>query len=85
VETAHQDAGSQTSKQTDAAPKKTAPVVQAVVAEEQRQMEMDFVGELPTINPTKEADVDQVRAAVDGLDELETALKSEPRYGMAVR
>ncbi|MGR3609271.1 MAG: hypothetical protein ACU0BN_10515, partial [Sulfitobacter sp.] len=36
--------------------------------------------------PTPDAyDVDQVRAAVDGLDELETALKSEPRYGMAVR
>ena len=59
----------------DGSPKKSAAVVQAVFAEEQRQMEMDFVGLAAQADPKSEEDGEQVRVAVDGLDELETALK----------
>ncbi len=59
----------------DGLPKKSAAVVQAVFAEEQRQMEMDFVGLAAQADPKSEEDGEQVRVAVDGLDELETALK----------
>ena len=59
----------------DSSPKKSAAVVQAVIAEEQRQMEMDFVGEVVALDSLEEADDEQVRAAVDGLSQLETTLK----------
>ena len=74
VETAHQDAGSQTSKQTDVAPKKTAPVVQTVIAEEQRQMEMDFAVLVPADDLANEEGDEQLRTALAGLGELESAM-----------
>ena len=63
--------------QTNPNPKKTAAVVQAVVAEEQRQMEMDFAGVVPEIEPAREMDDEKVRTAVDSLEGLETTLKHE--------
>jgi len=47
----------------------------AVVAEEQRQLEMDFAARALDVVPAKEAGDEQVRTAIDGLGELETALK----------
>jgi type IV secretion system protein VirD4 len=78
VETARQGAGSQPSAQTDGVPKKTAPVVQAVVAEEQRQMEMDFASQVSSDDLAKEVGDEQVRTAVDGLGALESAMKDGP-------
>jgi type IV secretion system protein VirD4 len=66
-------------------PKKSAAVVQAVVAEEQRQMEMNFVGMATKVDSTREANGDQFRIAVEGLDELETTLKQGQGEGQAVR
>ena len=63
------------SGQSDVVPKKTAPVVQAVIAEEQRQMEMDFgvrVADAETVGLDDEA---QMRSAVDGLDDMEAMLQ----------
>jgi type IV secretion system protein VirD4 len=77
VKTAGQDAGSRTSGQTDVAPKKTAPVVQAVVAEEQRQMEMDFGGQVADAETVGVVDEAQIRSAVDGLDDMEAMLQEE--------
>jgi len=76
-ESAHQVRGEaeQPPSRVDGSPKKTAVVVQAVVAEAQRQMDMDFVGLAPSADSKSEEDGEQVRVAVDGLDELETALK----------
>ena len=75
VEGARQAAGGQPSGQTDVASKKAAPVVQAVIAEEQRQMEMDFASEVPTDDLAKGVGDEQVRSAVDGLGALESAMK----------
>ena len=75
VETTRQEAGSQTSGQTDVAPKKTAPVVYAVVAEEQRQMEMDFGGRVADAETVGVDDEAQMRSAVDGLDDMEAMLQ----------
>ena len=72
-----QAADGQSSEQTHVAPKKTAPVVQAVIAEEQRQMEMDFGGQVAdaeTVGVDEEA---QMRSAVDGLDDMEAMLREE--------
>jgi len=55
--------------------KKSSAAVQAVAAEEQRQIEMSFVGPLSATEPTNEGDEEQVKAAVDGLDALESTLK----------
>jgi type IV secretion system protein VirD4 len=55
--------------------KKSATVVQAVVAEEHRQMEMDLAGTVSSDDLMKEADQEQGRSAVDDLNELEAALK----------
>ena len=74
VEAERQAADGQSSGKTDVAPKKTSPVVQAVIAEEQRQIEMDFGGEVAALGSVKDADVEQVRTAVHDLSELETAL-----------
>jgi type IV secretion system protein VirD4 len=75
VETARQDPGSQTSGQTEAVPKKTARVVQAVIAEEQRQIEMDFGGQVADAEAASVVDEAQLRSAVDGLDDMEAMLQ----------
>jgi type IV secretion system protein VirD4 len=53
-------------------PKKTAVVVQTVVAEEQLQLEMDFSAQELEADPALDV---ELRIAVDGLGELEAALK----------
>jgi len=78
VERASQVGDGQPSGQADAAPKKTAPVVQAVIAEEQRQMEMDFAVLVPSDDLAKEVGDEQVMTAVDGLGALESAMKDGP-------
>jgi type IV secretion system protein VirD4 len=75
VEAARQAADGQSSGQTDVAPKKTAPVVQAVFAEEQRQMEMDFGGQVADAETVGVDDEAQLRSAVDGLDDMEAMLQ----------
>jgi type IV secretion system protein VirD4 len=85
VESARQDAGSQTSGQTDVASKKTAPVVQAVIAEEQRQMEMDFGSGVADSEAASVADEAQMRSAVDGLDEMEAMLREEDGERLVAR
>ena len=75
VETTRQEAGTQKSGQTDVASKKTAPVVQAVIAEEQRQMEMDFGSQIADAEAASVVDKVQMRSAVDGLDEMEAMLQ----------
>ena len=75
VENSVQASGGQLSRQTDGVPKKTAPVVQAVIAEEQRQMEMDFDGRVADAEAAGVGDEVQMRSAVDGLDEMEAMLQ----------
>ena len=56
---------------------KIAPVIQAAVAQERRQMEMDFAGQ--SVKPVRElndAETEQYAGAVDELAELETNLVS---------
>ncbi|WP_150120676.1 type IV secretory system conjugative DNA transfer family protein, partial [Sulfitobacter sp. HI0040] len=60
---------------TDGTPKKSAVVVQAVVVEAQRQMEMDFVGEVAALGSVEDAGDEQVQTAVNDLGDLEKALK----------
>lgn len=55
--------------------KKSSAAVQAVAAEEQRQIEMNFLGPSSETEPTNDGDEEQVKTAVDGLDALETTLK----------
>jgi type IV secretion system protein VirD4 len=76
-ESAHQVRGEaeQPLSRVDGSPKKTAVVVQAVVAEAQRQMEMDFAAPVPATDSEGESDDEQVRNAVVGLEELESTLK----------
>ena len=69
------DADGLPSGQPDAVPKKTAPVVQAVIAEEQRQMEMDFGSRVVDVEAVSVVDEAQMRSAVDGLDEMEAMLQ----------
>ena len=75
VESAREAADGRPSGQTDVAPKKTAPVVQAVIAEEQRQMEMDFGGQVAETEAAGVDDEAQMRSAVDGLDDMEVMLR----------
>jgi len=75
VEAARQAAEFQSSGQTDVVPKKTAPVVQAVIAEKQRQMEMDFGGQVTDAETVGVDDEAQMRSAVDGLDDMEAMLR----------
>ena len=75
TENSAQASGGQLSRQTDGVPKKTASVVQAVIAEEQRQMEMDFGGRVADSEAASVADEAQMRSAVDGLDEMEAMLR----------
>jgi type IV secretion system protein VirD4 len=49
-----------------------------VIAEEQRQMEMDFAVLVPSDDLAKEVGDEQVRTAVDGLGALESAMKDGP-------
>ncbi|MEP2185663.1 hypothetical protein, partial [Roseibium sp.] len=85
VETARQHAGSQTSGQTDVAPKKTAPVVQAVIAEEQRQMELDFGSQVVDVETAGASDEMQMRSAVEGLDEMEAMLREDGSENLVAR
>jgi len=75
VERAREVVGGRPSGQAHVAPKKTAPVVQAVVAGEQRQIEMDFGGAVADAEAVTDADEAQMRSAVDGLDEMEAMLR----------
>ncbi len=75
VEAAHQDADGQSSEQTHLAPKKTALVVQAVIAEEQRQIEMDFEGPVADAEAASAVCDTQMRSAIDGLDDMEATLR----------
>jgi len=75
VEFALQAADGQSSGKTDVAPKKTAPIVQTVIAEEQRQMEMDFGGQVADAEAVGVDDEAQMRSAVDGLDMLEATME----------
>lgn len=85
VERASQAGDGQPSGQADAAPKKTAPVVQAVIAEEQRQMEMDFGSGVADSEAASVADEAQMRSAVDGLDEMEAMLREEDGERLVAR
>ena len=67
----------------DTSPKKTAAVVQAVTAEEQRQMEMDFVGQVASDDLEKEEDDAQLRTALDGLDDLRSMMAKRSEAGHA--
>jgi type IV secretion system protein VirD4 len=75
VDVARQATDAQQSGHSDVVPKKTAPAVQAVIAEEQRQMEMDFGSQVADAEATSVVDEAQMRSAVDGLDEMETMLR----------
>ncbi|MGR3512206.1 MAG: type IV secretory system conjugative DNA transfer family protein, partial [Paracoccaceae bacterium] len=85
VERAGEAAGAQSSGQTDVATKKTAPVIQAVVAEEQRQMEMDFVRQAPEIDQARVPDDKRIRSALGGLGKLEKELNLRTREGFQDR
>ena len=75
VEAAREAADGQLSGQTDVASRRTAPAVQAVIAEEQRQMEMDFGGQVADAEVVGEGDEAQMRSTVDGLDDMEAMLR----------
>ena len=49
--------------------------MQAVVDDAQRQIEMDFVGQVPSDELTQGTVDEDVRTAVDGLNEFEMTLK----------
>ena len=56
---------------------KTAPVIQVAVAQERRQMEMDFAGQsVKPVRKLNDAETEQYAGAVDELAELETNLVS---------
>jgi type IV secretion system protein VirD4 len=75
VERAGEAAGGRPSVQAHVVPKKTVPVVQAVVAEEERQMVMDFGSLVADAEAVGVVDEAQIRSAVDGLDEMEAMLR----------
>jgi type IV secretion system protein VirD4 len=85
VEAARQAADGQSSGQTDVAQTKIAPVVQAVIAEEQRQMEMDFGSQVVDAEAASEVDEAQMRSAVDGLDEMEAMLREDGGQKLVAR
>ena len=85
VETAAQGSGSEQSGQTNVIPKKTAPVVQAVIAEEQRQMEMDFGSQVADAEAASVVDEAQMRFAVDGLDDMEAMLREDSGEKLVAR
>lgn len=85
MESASQAAGGQPTGQTNAVSKKTAPVVQAVIAEEQRQMEMDFGSQVADAEAASVIDKAQMRSAVDGLDEMEAMLQERDSEKLVAR
>lgn len=85
VERARQDADGRPSGPTHIVPKKTAPVVQAVIAEELRQMTMDFGGGVAEAEASTETDQAQMRSAVDGLDEMEAMLREGDDKNLVAR
>ena len=82
VEAARHAADGQSSEQTHLAPKKTALVVQAVIAGEQRQMEMDFEGPVAAVEAASAVGEAQMRSAVDGLDDMEATLRQNGDHGL---
>ncbi len=74
VERARERVDGQPSGQSDVVPKKTAPVVQAVITEEQRQMEMDFFDENSMDGPRENADVQVFETALKNLGMLEARI-----------
>ena len=60
---------------SDGPPKKSAAAVQAVVAEAQRQMEMEFAAQVPATDSERESDKEPLRNAVGDLEELELTVK----------
>ena len=85
VVAARQAADGQSSEQTDVGPKKTAPVVQAAIAEEQRQVVMDFGGQVADAETVGEGDEVQLRSAVDGLDDMEAMLREDDGQKLVAR
>jgi type IV secretion system protein VirD4 len=85
VDMGREPAGRLPSGQTHITPKKTAHVVQAVVAGEQRQMEMDFGGAVPDTEPASAIDEAQMRSAVVGLDEMEAMLRKDGGANLIAR
>lgn len=77
VERARQSAGGRPSGPIHIVPKKNALVVRAVIAEEQRQMAMDFGSPVADAEPESAVDKTQMRAAVDDLDEMEAMLRED--------
>jgi len=75
VERARPAADGQPYGQPDAVPKNTAPVVQAVIAQQQRQMEMDFGSQGVDAEAASIVDEAQTRSAVDGLADMEAMLR----------
>jgi hypothetical protein len=61
--------------------KKAAAVMQAVVAKEQRQMEMDFAASSAVKEQAYSADVTRFETTVEGLDALEAAIIHRPDHG----
>ena len=76
VERARQSEGGRPSGQSRVVAKKTATVVQAVIAEEQRQMTMDFGSHVADADAERSGDEPQMRSAVEGLDEMEAMLRT---------
>ena len=74
-----------TSGRRRSSPRKAASVVQEVVAEEQRQMEMDFEGGPAVAEQMETSEVAQVRGALEGLGELEAALVAGADVGFTDR
>jgi type IV secretion system protein VirD4 len=85
VDMGREPAGRRPSGQTHITPKKTAPVVQAVVAGEQRQIEMDFGSQVAGAETVGVDDEAQMRSAVDGLDDMEAMLRVEDGEKLVAR
>jgi type IV secretion system protein VirD4 len=85
VDRARQVADGRSSGPAHLAPKKTVRVVQAVIAEEQRQMTMDFGSPVADAEPVSAVDEAQMRSAVDGLDEMEAMLREGDRGKLGAR
>ena len=85
VEAARQAADGQSSGQTDVAPKKTAPVVRAAIAEEQGQMEMDFESQVVDAEAAGVVGEAKMRSAVDGLEDMEAMLQEEGGQKLVAR
>jgi type IV secretion system protein VirD4 len=85
AEGVRQGAGNERSDLSCAVPKKTAPVVQAVIAEEERQMEMDFGSQVADAEAAGVGDEVQMRSAVDGLDDMEAMLREDGGQTLVAR